>query len=63
MLWEHKSTTDSPRYAYPTIAEKTLFVEFGSAGFDPTSARRAALPSRVFALNAVTGDAYLNVQI
>jgi outer membrane protein assembly factor BamB len=63
MLWDHKSTADSQVYAYPTIAETTLFVEFGSAGFDPTPARRAALPSHIFALNAATGEPYWNVSV
>jgi outer membrane protein assembly factor BamB len=62
-LWEHKSIADGQVYAYPIVAEETLFVEFGSAGSDPTPARRAALQGRIFALNTATGEPFWNVSV
>jgi outer membrane protein assembly factor BamB len=63
-LWERKSSLrDIQFYAYPAVAQNTLFVEYGSVGFDPTPERRAALQSHILALNMESGAAYWSVPV
>jgi outer membrane protein assembly factor BamB len=63
-LWEQKSLSSGQIggqfYAYPLVAQDTLFVEYGFVGVDPTPERRAALQTHILALNVETGEAYWN---
>jgi outer membrane protein assembly factor BamB len=67
-LWELKSNLGNDGfsgqfYAYPVVAQKTLFVEHGFVGVEPTPERRAAQQTHILALNVETGAAYWSVPV
>jgi outer membrane protein assembly factor BamB len=63
-LWERKTTNDGQLYAYPLVAQKTIFVQYGYyTGYDPVPALRSPQPGRILALNAETGASYWNVPV
>jgi outer membrane protein assembly factor BamB len=63
--WERKnSQSDGQFYLNPAVTHKTIFVDYGySYGFEPGPALRSSQTSRVFALNAATGEPYWNVPV
>jgi outer membrane protein assembly factor BamB len=63
--WERKSSQSSGQfYLNPVARQKTIFADYGySYGFAPGPALRSPQPSRIFALNAATGEPYWSVQV